>query len=63
MLKIGQVLDVPRQSVPFPGMGQRRRFLDAMARIVRTFDGPKWKLINKFTSAAKASLAQPARLT
>ena len=24
----------PRYVVPFPGMGQRRRFLDAMARIV-----------------------------
>jgi hypothetical protein len=34
MLKIGQVLDVPRQSVPFPGIGQQTRFRDEMARII-----------------------------
>jgi hypothetical protein len=34
MLKIGQVLDVPRQSVPFPGIGRQTRFRDEMARII-----------------------------
>jgi hypothetical protein len=28
--------DAPRYVVPLPGMGQQRRFLDAMTRIVPT---------------------------